>query len=441
MPELYPFQKEGVKFLTSRRSALLADVPGLGKTVQALKAVERINAQKVLVVCPAIVKLNWEREIRTWLKNPGKIQIIQKRSDSPDPTARFIIINYDLLISPSIFKTLIRMSFGVGIFDESHFLKNRTAKRTKAVLLRGGVASRCAYKYFLTGTPVLNRPVELYPVLKAAAPHIIEPYTSFDSFARRYCGAYWDGFQLVATGATNMDELCAKLSGGPNAFMLRRRKEEVLKDLPAKQYQMISLPAADAKTKEIVKKEFTFSRDDARAVDISGTAEISILRHQLALSKLPMCIEHIKEVLESEPKVVVFAYHRDVIEKLWSSLLEYIPCVITGATSALKRQDAINAFQTEPLCRVFIGQIQAAGVGITLTAASTVIFVESSWVPGEIEQAVDRCHRIGQKDSVLAQFLVIKDSLEEFMIKTIIEKREVIERIVDQDPSVAEMFL
>jgi SWI/SNF-related matrix-associated actin-dependent regulator 1 of chromatin subfamily A len=361
------------------------------------------------------------------------------RKDVIRPSAGVVILNYDLLISPSIFTQLIKCHFSVGIFDESHYLKSRTAKRTKAVLLKNAVASRCIYKYFLTGTPILNRPAELYPVLKAVAPHIIEPYNTFEKFAYHFCGAYWDGFQLIATGATHMDELCTRLQSG---FMLRRLKKDHLKDLPAKQYQMIVLPAEDAKTKDRIKKEFTFSKEDASLVSFSeGGAEISKIRHDLALSKVETCIEHIKGVLEESQKLVVFAYHKDVIAQLANGLWDFAPVSITGDTPAAARQEFVDLFQTDSKRRVFIGQIDAAGVAITLTAASTVIFVESSWVPGIVDQAIDRCHRIGQKDSVLAQFLVIQDSLEEYMIRTLIDKRQTIERIVDQDPKVAEMFL
>lgn len=435
---LYPFQETGVQFLARRKSALLADEPGLGKTIQAICAANELGAEKILVICPAVVKLNWKREMQTWLKKPLKIQVLTSRKDVIAHTSQVVILNYDLLISRSIFDQLIRCSFAVGIFDESHYLKSRSAKRTKAVLLKGAVASRCAYKWFLTGTPILNRPVELYPVLKAAAPEVIAPYSSYESFAYRYCDAFFDGFQLIARGASNMDELCVKLQKN---FMLRRLKKDHLKDLPAKQYQLISLPAPDAKAKALVAKEFTFSKNDAKRVEVGGDgAELARVRHELALAKVDTCIEHIKGVLEETPKIVVFAHHRAVIKRLAEGLKDFSPVVVSGASSSAARQEAVDEFQIHTEVRVFLGQIQAAGVGITLTAASTVIFVESSWVPGEVDQAIDRCHRIGQRDSVLAQFLVIEDSLEEHMIRAIIDKKETIARLIDQDPSVAEMF-
>ncbi len=435
--ELRPFQKEGVKFLASRTAALLADEMGLGKTVQAICAANELKAKKILVICPAVVKLNWQRELKTWLTEPLKIQILNGRKHSIDATADVIILNYDLLISPDIFTQLLRLKFAVGIFDESHYLKSRSAKRTKAVLLKGGVASRCVYKWFLTGTPILNRPIELYPVLKSVAPKVIAPYDSYDLFAKRFCAGFWDGFQLVATGASNMDDLSVRLKSG---FMLRRLKKDHLKELPDKQYQLIGIPA-DGKMKNLMQKEFSFHKGDANYQEVGADgAELAIIRHELALSKVKTCVDHIEDVLEETPKVLIFAYHKDVIAQLRTLLNGYNPMVITGDTPMKERQAGVDRFQNDPTARVFIGQIQAAGVGITLTAASTVIFVESSWVPGEIDQAVDRAHRIGQKDSVLVQFLVIEESLEEHMIRTIIDKKQTINKIVDENSDVAYMF-
>ena len=178
-------------------------------------------------------------------------------------------------------------------------------------------------------------------------------------------------------------------------------------------------------------KEFTFSKKDAKRVAVESSDHIAVLRHELALSKVHSCVEHIKELLEETKKLVVFAYHKDVIVKLSAALADYGCVTITGDTPSAYRQKNVQDFQKDPSCRVFIGQIQAAGDTITLTAASTVVFVESSWVPGEIDQATDRLHRIGQKNSVLVQFLVIDGSLEERMLRTIIDKKLTIQKIVE----------
>lgn len=417
----------------------MADEMGLGKTVQAICGINELKAKKALVLCPAVVKLNWKRELEIWLNEKLNIQILNGRNDTVKANTDIVIVNYDLIVSPSILAQLIRLRFAVGIFDESHYLKNRQAKRTKAVLYKAGIASRCVYKWFLTGTPILNRPIELYPILKACVPNLIAPFNSYDAYAKRFCDAWWDGFQLVAKGASNLDDLSRRLNSG---FMLRRLKKDVLKELPDKQYQLVMIPAKDKKIQELLKREFTFAPKElgkAAKVGVDG-AELAIIRHQLALSKVETAIEHIEDLLEEQEKIVVFAYHKDVIAIIAEKLGQYGVVCITGDTAQNKRQSIVDAFQGSKECRVFIGQIDAAGVGITLTAASNVVFVESSWVPGVIDQAVDRCHRIGQKDAVNAQFLVIQDSLEEYMLKTVIEKKQVIEQVMTDKDNVGYLF-
>lgn len=425
-----PYQETGVRFLVDKKRALLADEMGLGKTIQAIGAINALTAAKtVLVVCPASLKLNWQRELLTWLCQSRTVQIVNGRNCHLR-NSDIIIVNYDLLIYPVIAKQLSERKFDVGIFDESHYLKGRKTKRTKAVLLKGGVASRCSRVWFMTGTPVLNRPVELFPVLRAAAPEVIAPYTTFAQYAYRYCAGWYDQATGImwADGATNVDELNERLQ----TFMLRRRKEEVLKDLPEKRFQIVPL-SATAKAKKLIAKEMTWGIRDASYQTMPGdVGDIARHRHELALSKLDDCIEYIKDLMEDTEKLVIFAHHRDVIKKLEKDLAYYNPMSLTGDTPQQARQEAVDEFQYDPLVRIFIGQVQAAGVGITLTAASTVVFVESSWVPGEIHQAVDRCHRIGQKNSVLAQFLVVEDSLEEHMLRTVIDKTRTIKRIVEK---------
>lgn len=426
----FPFQEVGVRFLTQRTSALLADEQGLGKTIQAILAVKTIKANRILVVCPAGLKLNWKREFERWM--PGvKVQALFGRTDTVSQDTNVLVVNYDLLIGTEILNQLLKLKFAVGIFDEAHYMKSRNARRTKAVLLKGGIASRCVYKWFLTGTPVLNRPVELYPMLKAAAPEILGSFTTFESFARRYCGGFFDGFLFRADGATNTEELNKKLT---ESFMLRRLKKDVLKELPDKMYQLIDIEAKDKETKDLIAKEFNWTKQDAAYQKnlATGGADLAIMRHDLARKKVPAAIQHIKDLLEDVEKVVVYGYHKDVIAELAAGLKEFQPAVITGDTPGVVRQKLVDEFQTSPAARVFIGQIQAAGTGITLTAASTVVFVETSWVPGEVAQAEDRCHRISQKNAVLVQFLVISGSLEEHMLRVLIDKKTTIEKIVDE---------
>jgi SWI/SNF-related matrix-associated actin-dependent regulator 1 of chromatin subfamily A len=435
--KLYPFQEEGAKFLAEHSACLLADEQGLGKTLQAIRAFNELGALKVLVVCPASVKYNWRREIEKWSKDWHNIQVLEGRFARIHSWADVVIVNYDLLLSPSIKEQILKSKFAVGVFDEFHLCKSPGAQRTKAVLLRGGVASRCVFKWFLTGTPVLNRPVELYPLLKAAAPELIRPHHSYNAFGKQWCGGHYrqNGFggEWWDKGATNIDELNGKLTR--SGFMLRRLKSEVLDELPEKTYQILPLSTAG-----LGKSRFlTWDKSDARRVNLSKLepGELARFRHDLALAKLPTVIAHIKDTLETKSKLVVFAYHRDVLERLVSEFRSSNPVLVYGGITALERDREVARFQSDPDCHIFFGQITAAGVGITLTAADTAVFAEISWTPGEIFQACDRIHRIGQKNAVLIQFLVFENTLEEFILRTVIDKKETIHQIVERQGEVS----
>lgn len=427
---LKPFQRIGVDFLVANKAALLADEMRLGKTVQTICALNRLKARKILIVCPATVKLGWAEEFKVWSDFSMKVHVaFGSKARLIDLDSHVIIINYDLLVYKEIFNQLRKMRFDVGVFDESHYLKSRTSKRTKAVFLRGAIASRCEYKWFLTGTPILNRPVELYPLLKAVAPHVIHPYTTHTYFANHFCGGYWDGFRIVDSGATNKEELNRRLQG----FMLRRTKKEVFSELPEPDCQLIPMPA-EGTIKALIAKELTWSKTDAKyQKNLTEADEISIVRHKLAIAKVPTAIKHIKYLLSITDKIVVFAYHRDVLKGLNDGLRDYNPVMVHGGISSQNRHRLQTMFQTDPKTRVFIGQYVAAGVGIDLSAASTIVFVESSWVPGEIEQAMARCDNLSKVQQVLVQFLVVEDSMEEHMLRTVIDKKQTIKDIIEPE--------
>lgn len=453
--EYRPFQLEGIDFLTSRRAALLADEPGLGKTAQAIGAATALGARKILVLCPATIKLNWLREIKTWYvghqlsqRMQGfHYQILTTSKDVISNHTDIVIVNYDLvtfsmeyakgtktILGGPIYDQLVGRRWDVGIFDESHYLKGRDTVRTKVVLQRNRIAAHCTYKWYLTGTPVTSRPVELYPLLKANCPELIEPYDTYESFVMQFCDGWWDGPVLNDRGASNVNDLHKRLKG----FMLRRLKKDVLKELPERLYQLIPLGQNDA-TKKLISEEMKWPELKRRAVADLGGEHIATHRREMALARLNQAIEHINELMDSHEKIVVFAHHRDVLFGLREALSHYQPVWIHGGVSQNQRQIAIEIFNKDKQCRIFIGQIQAAGVGLDglQGAASTVVFVESSWVPTEIEQAVSRLDRMGQKNAVLAQFLVTEGSIEENILSTAVEKLKVIEHLVDgkgEDP-------
>jgi SWI/SNF-related matrix-associated actin-dependent regulator 1 of chromatin subfamily A len=276
----------------------------------------------------------------------------------------------------------------------------------------------------------------------------------------RYCAATKNRFGWDMDGASNLDELQNKLR---ESFMIRRLKKDVLLELPDKLRQIIALPenglASVIKSENLKIKEWEAaleaaqSRLDAldgqedtpeyadavRALNSAvqaAFAEMSKLRHDTALAKAPYVAEHVKGLLEEVDKIVVMAHHHDVVDILMDALADYTPVRLTGRDSISNKDAAVQAFQNDPKTRVFVGSILAAGVGLTLTAASTVVFAEMDWVPGNMSQAEDRLHRIGQKDSVLVQHVVVDGSLDARMAQILVEKQAVLDAALD-DPTVA----
>jgi len=427
-PRLFQYQRAGVIQMTCRNNVLLADEQGLGKTLQVITY---INYHKILmpewqnkqiIICPASLKLNWAREFKKWANMDTFV--VRTGKDIFPKDASTIIVNYDLLKSKIINDQLIDFKATILVCDEAHYLKNAKTQRTKAVAKLARVVPK---KIFLTGTPLLNRPVELYPLVKMLAPHALTPYQDYRNYAYRFCNAYNSKWGFDVSGNSNVEELGVRLRA---TCMVRRLKKDVMKQLPDKTFQIIPFELCK-KTKTIIEKEYRFSVDQLKNYPEYGSmGELAQIRHELAVAKIDESARYITDLLENINKVVIFAHHHDVINGIKDKLQEFKPVVITGKHVMKNRQQAIDDFQTKEDVRVFIGQIQAAGTGLTLTAASTVVFAETSWVPGEINQAIDRCHRIGQKDNVTAKFLVVEKSLDETMLKTIFDKEKTINQLL-----------
>jgi len=436
--EYLPFQKAGIAYASKKTTCLIADEQGLGKTIQAIGVVNLLQLKHILVVCPATLKLNWQREMEKWFCVKRSVYIVSS-TDKEVPKRDIIIINYDILKK---FESLKNEEWDAVIVDEVHKCKNPKTLRSKQVY---ALMKKAKHSYLLTGTPILNKPIELQPILKELGCDFAQ---DFMKYAKRYCAAkqgYW-GWDF--SGASNLEELQQRLR---ESVMVRRLKKDVLKELPAKRRQIIELSTngfasqinkeqAVAKIFERVKQELDEIRNDEtyrekveelKGMKKSEFTEISKLRHETALLKVPSVIEHCKDLLESENKIVIFAHHHDVINGLREGLKEYGVVILTGEQKPEEKQQAVDSFQNDEAIRVFIGSIQAAGVGITLTAASTAVFAELDWTPGIVQQAEDRIHRIGQENSVLIQHVVIDGSIDSHIAKTIVSKMEVIEKALD----------
>lgn len=408
------YQKDGIKFLSNKRYALLADDPGIGKSMQAILACGEIKAKKILVICPAQVKYNWKKEFDKWAPKKYSIGIIDKSTD-PVPKTQVVIVNYDLVIKDKLHKSLSAMVFDCIINDESHRLKNPKAIRTKKILGQAGLIRRARRMWFLTGTPVTNRPIDLYPLVARCMNGEFAPHNKYLSFAYRYCGAYQGRFGLVVTGATHLKELGEKISG----FLLRRTKDEVLKELPKRIITHIEFDCTPAvRTLIEQEEEETLSIAGDRDPEHFKMGEISRIRRAVARHKLKDAAGFIEDRLE-EDKVVVFFYHKEVRAYLQEKFKKYKPLIIDGSVPAKLRQQHVDDFMTKPEHRIFLGQMEAAGEGIDglQHASSTCIFVEPSWLPKDMDQCISRLERMGQKNPVNAYILTIRDTIEAKMMK------------------------
>lgn len=413
MPELFPYQRDGVKFLASRLNACLFDQPGLGKTAQAICAWRTIGARKVLVICPASVRNVWRREIGRW-----------------DPAALAAVVSYDQARAKGFAKLLIG-EYDVLVLDEAHFLKNVKAKRTIAVFgkraMGGGIASRAKRVWCLTGTPAPNNPAELYPVLRALFPDAIEGRNgrplNYWQFVMRYCETYNNGFGIQIVGAKNSDELRARL----RERSLRRTKAQVLKDLPPIRFDtlpvsgsIVGLPADEAGQ---VKRAIAAGGDLIASLRALAP-HTATLQRLTGLAKVQGVVDWLEE--SGVEDAVIFAHHLDVIARLREELKYSVS--LHGGTSPAQREAAVEAFQRGD-ARWFIGQRTAAGVGITLTRTNTLVFVEPSWVPAENEQAAMRIHRIGQERGCVAYFAMLPGSIDEAVMQAVARKTAMIREL------------
>ena len=441
---LYPFQRAGIdyvlqKFSTGTPSVLIADEMGLGKSIQTVCICNAIPSMfRVLIICPATIRTNWQREWEKWdTKNLSVAIVSGGKAKDWNKDADVVIVNYEVIAKHR--KRIDAIRWDLMVCDEAAYLKNTTAGRTKAILghknrtkkiLQTPIKS--AHRLFLTGTPIVNRPIEVWPIVASCDPNGLG--RSFFPFARRYCDARNNGFGWDFSGASNLEELQRLLR---ERFMVRRLKKDVLTELPAKQRQVVELSSVAYTDVLLQEKELwdkyqkTLEKDNKKESNTILFDEMSKVRHNTALAKLPAVVSFLKDALQSGP-VVCFAHHRDVVAGIAESFKGKCVTLIGGMDDEAKNE-SVDKFQNGEF-DLFIGNIQAAGVGITLTRSSHVVFAEMDWVPGNLNQCEDRCHRISQSDSVLIQHLVIEDSIDCRMLSTVMQKQMVIDQALDIDP-------
>jgi superfamily II DNA or RNA helicase len=418
---LMPFQTAGVVYALRRRRTFIADEQGLGKTVQALAAIEAAEAYPAVVVCPASLKLNWLRECTRWL--PGRRAEPLSGRRGPLPLAEIIVVNYDVLDARA--DALADLEPQAIVFDESHYVKNPKANRTKAAIDLSARLPEQALRLALTGTPLVNRPRELVPQLRALGR--LGDFGSGASFERRF-----EGQEARERLHWHLRSTC----------YVRRRKEEVLTQLPPKRRITVPVPLAneheyrhlEEDLVDWLRHEVHDPRQLADRIDSALRAEalvkLNALRHVAARGKLHAAIEWIKTFLESRERLVVFAHHRDI----QAELVAMFPRAarILGSDSVEERQRNVELFQKArggaSLC---ICSLEAASHGFTLTAAASVAFLELGWTPAKHDQAEDRVHRIGQDRHVTAWYLLAADTIDERIAALIDYKRAVVGSVTD----------
>lgn len=443
---LRPFQRAGVQYALKNKRVLIGDQMGLGKTVEALATIQAANAYPALIICPASLKLNWQREARKWLPDGTTIEVVngRKAKHSADVT----IINYDIVGRKAHKETLIGRRLRAVICDESHYIKNYKAKRTQHVT---DICKSAEYRLLLSGTPMMNRPQELISQLKALGR--LEDMGGFWNFGKRYCKARQTRYGWDFSGAANLGELNEKLR--MNCYV-RREKSDVLAELPAKQRAEMFLPlsnqreyskaerdlitwlrknaTADKKFNQSIaklSKEEQRKRRSERANEKEQRARraeqlvrISTLKKLVAQGKMKAAIEWIESFTEAGEKLIVFGYHTEVCEQLAE---HFSAPMIIGSTTQSNRQAAVDRFQNDDDCKIIVGNLQAMGVGLTLTAASNVAFMELGWTPAIHDQAEDRAHRIGQESRVTAWYLLAEHTIEDTISELIEQKREIVD--------------
>lgn len=422
--ELYPFQAEGVGFVESRGGrVLIADEMGLGKTIQALAWLQ-YKGNPVLpavVVCPASLKGNWERECLEWTAlSPcvlsGTIPHVPPWFEKRDT---LYIINYDIL---QHWTELLSRVCSTVILDECHFIKNPKRIRTKAVK---AFCKGKSHVIALSGTPIINRPIEFFNTLNILAP---DTFNRFWDYAQRYCDAKHNGFGWDLSGASNTDELHQRLD---HNVMIRRMKIDVLKDLPAKTRTTVPLELNGKEGIYIAAmREAQIVWRNEKPDPLADITHISALRQAAMDAKFDLCCEWIDNFLETGRKLVVFDIHHKTTDRLMERYGK-IAQHLDGRVDARMRPKVVEQFQTDPNIQILIGNIQVAGIGFTLTAAQDAVFLEFPWTPGELDQAEDRIHRIGQKGAANIYYLVAKGTLEEDILELINEKRRVVGAVVD----------
>ena len=418
-------QKEAIEKLAGSRRFILADDMGLGKTTCTIIAALETGAKKILIICPASLKINWQREIENYSDRPVFISEGKKFSTESD----FVIVNYDILKNFHDTKEkdnslLNQSNFDLVILDEAHMISNPQAQRTKII---NHFVKNIKRVWLLTGTPMTSRPMNYYNLLNIIESPVAQNWMAY---AIRYC----QGYQFMAgrrkvwnvTGASNLEELRDRTS----KQILRRLKEDVL-DLPDKIISPVYLRLKSKEYEELMGEYYDWfdkNPDEASSLTVQFSKLMKV-RKVISNEKTKQTIEIVENIIEQGKKVIVFTNFTESLQTIYKHF-EKQAVYLDGSCSKPHRQKAVDEFQDNEKIKVFVGNIKAAGVGLTLTSAEVVIMNDLSFVPAEHSQAEDRAYRYGQKNNVLVYYPLYENTIEGAIYDILNRKKQIIRTVM-----------
>lgn len=459
-----PFQLAGVEYALRRRNAIIGDQPGLGKTAQAIMLSNAIGARNCLVVCPASLRLNWEKEIWKWstIENVETYPVL-KSSDGTSPDANYVILSYDLLRNPSILNGIMDYTWDHLILDEAHYLKDpKGNKRTQVICAPNLLPSVVGRITLLSGTIMPNQPIECYNAMRLVDWDSIDRMSQ-ESFREHYyakgggmvtgryltnvinkktgfeepvwkVGPHWSN--NVRNQPRRLDELRWRLR---KHCMVRRLKQDVLPQLPPKTWHVFPLAQTAAVRKAMKhpgwKQASQLYEMDPHAFDrgVPIDGAIAEARRLLGEAKAPSVADYIEDLLQegTEP-LVIAAWHHSVLDYLRERLGKYGLVYMDGNTSSRKKQQAVDQFQEREDVKIILGQMLPLGEGWTLTRSTNIVFAEFDWVPGKNDQMFDRINRLGQEaNHTIGHVPVVPGTLDERILGSAIEKDTHIHEALD----------
>jgi SWI/SNF-related matrix-associated actin-dependent regulator 1 of chromatin subfamily A len=425
-------QKEAIQKLVENKKFILADDMGLGKTTSTIIAALESGSKKVLIICPATLKINWKREIENY--SDKTIYIAEGKNFNTD--ADFVITNYDIIKNFHDPKKkddsqVLASKFDLVIVDEAHYIKNATAQRTKLI---NDIVKNTERLWLLTGTPMTSRPIDYFNLLSIIDSPVAKNWMAY---AIRYCQGYQFnvGGRKVwnVTGASNLEELRDRTIG----LTLRRLKENVL-DLPDKIITPVYLRLKSKEYEEVMGEYYDWydkNPEESKSLTVQFS-KLTKVRQIIADEKIAQTIELAENILEQDKKVIIFCNFTDSLNKITEHFGK-AAVKLDGSMSKPERQYSVDQFQDNPKVKVFVGNIKAAGVGITLTAAEAVIMNDLSFLPSDHAQAEDRAYRYGQKNNVLVYYPIFENTIEGIIYDILNNKKQVIATVMgdNQNPA------